>query len=249
MIQLAEKDSEIFGLPFGRVLLEDNFMDWALLKEAIEDSVCRFIRVKIKNFNSEKLSKLNSFDKKLHLLEVLQIHRTPNLIEIPTINDNTNLNYTILTNKQQLAELIKETYTDKPFGNYFPAHLLNQFPLQKQLDCLTAYFSEYHTGKDKNKNTQLFYDNNALIGLTITEVYTDKKGERILFPNYVAVLPEQRNKGYQSKICTVLKQMAIEQKLMYVEGSVRLSNAHSINGFRKAGYKVINNDWIYLIEK
>ena len=249
MIKVSEKDSEILGTAFGRVLLKEHFTDWVLLKNAIEASTCRFIRVKIENFTPEKYTNLSIIKDKLHLLEILQVHQTTNLIDAPSIHLDENITATLLTDKKQLRELILATYSDMAFGNYFPMSLARQLPLDKQLDCLIEYFSEYYLGKDENKKTHLYFHNNTLIGFTITENYYNSLNDHGIFPNYVAVLPEQRNKGYQTKICTILKQMAIQQRLAYVQGSVRLSNIYSANAFRKAGYKAYRNDWIYLIEK
>lgn len=249
MVKVAEKDSEILNTLFGRVLINEHFTDWVLLKNAIEESACRFIRVKIENFTPEKYASLSIIKNKMHLLEILQAHQTSNLYEFSNVTADKNMTTKVLTDKHQLRELILTTYTDIALGNYFPMHLANQLPLAKQLDCLIEYFTEHYLGSDENKNVHLYYDNNALVGFTITEKYYTSENDNGIFPNYVAVLPAHRNKGYQYKLCTILKQMAIEQKLAYVQGSVRISNIFSANAFRKAGYKAYKNDWIFLIEK
>lgn len=72
MVKVAEKDSEILNTLFGRVLINEHFTDWVLLKNAIEESACRFIRVKIENFTPEKYASLSIIKNKMHLLEILQ---------------------------------------------------------------------------------------------------------------------------------------------------------------------------------
>lgn len=159
MITHSKQESRIFGLPFGRINLEENFNSWDELKAQIAVSGCKFIRVKVPNPNALVLDKLKSLTRKLHLLEILRVYRSADLLVTPFQNEHGGLKFELVneSNINTLADIIFESYDDIPFGNYTPPEIMKIFPADVQLKGIVEYFKENYTGHDPDKLAYIAY--------------------------------------------------------------------------------------------
>lgn len=252
MIVYSKQESNILGIPFGRVIIENNFNEWDNLKKEIDDSFSDFIRIKIKNVDGNKINNILRLAPKAHLLEILRVYKTDNLLEIPYKNEYEDLTRVKVTddNKDILAQFILDTYEDIPFGTYTPSHLFAKFPVNVQLQNIIEYFCEYYTGQYDDKAAYLFYNqDNKLVGGVVTEHFNDNNGNAGTFPYYMAVARDARKKGIHYKLCSAIKNIALEKGYPFAIGSTRLSNLYSARAFEKCGYNCIQHDWVYLLEK
>jgi hypothetical protein len=135
MIDYSKQESDIFGVHFGRLNIDEDFDDWSALKAEVDASACNYIRVKIKNPKGPQLDNLFSLAPKVHLLEILRVYRSEDLTVTPFENAHSDLIIEKVndSNKDILGQFILDTYDDVPFGNYTPAHIQERFPADKQL--------------------------------------------------------------------------------------------------------------------
>jgi len=252
MIEYSKQESDIFNVPFGRLNIEEDFSDCESLKQEVATSPCKYIRVKIKNPDGEKLDHLLSLTQKVHLLEILRVYRSEDLRITPFENAHSDLIIEKVNedNKDILGQFIIDTYDDIPFGNYTPKHIQEIFDNKKQLAGIVAYFKEYYTGKDKDKVAYLYYNQNMkLVGCVESDYFNNHENDNGTYSYYVGVARDERNKGIQYKIVNFIKFYIAERGYAYLDGSTRLSNLFSARTMEKNGCKCIRYDWVYLLEK
>lgn len=252
MIDYSKQESDIFGVSFGRLNIEENFEDWAALREEVAVSDCQYIRVKIKNPKGPQLDQLFTLTPKVHLLEILRVYRSEDLSVTPFENAHSDLVIEKVTeqNKNILAQFILDTYDDVPFGNYTPAHILEKFPADKQLLGIVQYFKEHYAGQHKDKLAYLYYNQAGKpLGCVVSDYFDNGKGDSGAYSYYVGVARDERNKGIQYKVVNFIKFFVTERGYKYLDGSTRLSNLFSARTMEKNGCKCIRYDWVYLLEK
>ncbi|MCB0507271.1 MAG: hypothetical protein R2739_06555 [Chitinophagales bacterium] len=252
MIEYSKQESEIFNVPFGRLNIDEDFEDWTSLQQAVTDSNCKYIRIKIQNPRATQLDHILSLAPKVHLLEILRVYRSPDLSVTPFQNEHEEFKIKIVDEKHsdKLAQFIFDTYEDIPFGNYTPASILKIFPTDLQLNGIVEYFKEYYCGKDEKKAAYLFYNaSNKPIGCIVTDYFDNGKGSSGSYSYYVAIARDERNKGYQYKVVNYIKFLVTERGYKFLDGSTRLTNLYSARTMEKVGCKCIRYDWVYLLEK
>ncbi|HQV78419.1 MAG TPA: hypothetical protein PLJ42_05610 [Chitinophagales bacterium] len=252
MIQYSKQESEIFGVPFSRLTIDDTFDNWEQLHHEINQSTSKYIKIKVKNLGQPQINQLHKLKHKLTLLEVLRVYKTKNLFEIPFVHEHEDLITVKATesHKEELSKFVIETYNEIPFGNYTPDYLLEIFPIDKQLQCITSYFCDNFIGQYPDKVAYLYYNQEKkLIGTVISEHYNEGNGDAGTFPYYLAVANDERNKGYQFKLSNATKLFVMNYGYPYIIGSTRLSNSYSAWALEKSGFKCLRHDWIYLLEK
>ncbi len=252
MIEYSNQESKIFGVPFGRLNIDENFTDWNVLKNEIEQSPCKYIRVKIKNPLAAQLDELFRLTPKVHLLEILRVYRSEDLRITPFENAHSDLIKEKVTeeNKHQLEQIILDTYDDIPFGNYTPKSIQDIFPKEKQLAGIIAYFKEFYAGKDPDKVAYLYKNQDGkILGCVVSDYFNNNINDNGTYSYYVGVARDERNKGIQYKIVNFIKYYIAERGYAFLDGSTRLSNLYSARTMEKIGCKCIRYDWIYLLEK
>ncbi|HOY41999.1 MAG TPA: hypothetical protein PLX60_09065 [Chitinophagales bacterium] len=252
MIDYSKQESDIFGVHFGRLNIDEDFDDWSALKEEVDASECNYIRVKIKNPKGPQLDNLFSLAPKVHLLEILRVYRSEDLSVTPFENAHSDLIIEKVNdaNKDILGQFILDTYDDVPFGNYTPAHIQERFPANKQLLGIIEFFKENYAGKDKDKVAYLYFNQDKKpLGCVVSDYFDDGKGDSGTYSYYVGVARDERNKGIQYKVVNFIKFFIAERGYRFLDGSTRLSNLYSARTMEKNGCKCIRYDWVYLLEK
>ncbi len=252
MIEYSKQESEIFGVSFGRLNIEENFTDWNALKEEVDQSECKYIRVKIKNPLAAQLDELFALTPKVHLLEILRVYRSEDLRVTPFENAHSDLIKEKVNedNKELLGQIVLDTYDDIPFGNYTPKSIQKIFSKEKQLAGIIEYFKEYYTGKDIDKVAYLYRNQEQkIVGCVVSDYFNNSVDDNGTYSYYVGVARDERNKGIQYKIVNFIKFYIAERGYAFLDGSTRLSNLYSARTMEKIGCKCIRYDWIYLLEK
>jgi GNAT superfamily N-acetyltransferase len=252
MIEYSKQESDIFNVEFGRLDINEGFINWEQLKKEINETRCKYIRVKIKNPDGAQIDNLLSLTTKTHLLEILRVYRSEDLRITPFENAHNDLKIEKVNdeNKNVFGQFIHDTYDDIPFGNYTPKHIQNIFDKEKQLNGIIAYFKEYYTGKNKDKVAYLYYNQDKkLVGCVVSDYFYNNEDDNGTYSYYVGVARDERNKGIQYKIVNFIKFYIAERGYAFLDGSTRLSNLYSSRTMEKNGCKCIRYDWIYLLEK
>ncbi len=252
MIEYSKQESNIFNVPFGRLNLDENFNDWDVLKQEIKSSPCKYIRVKIKNPNGLQLEKLCSLTSNAHLLEILRVYSSENLLTTPFEHTHNDLIIEIADNNNEsnLGLFVLDTYEDIPFGNYTSSSILNIIPKEIQLNALVAYFNDFYTGKSDDKSAIYFYNTNKkLVGCAIIDLLHEGENSTAAYIYYIGVAKDERNKGNQCKIVQSLKYFIQNKGIEKLYCSTRLLNLFSARAFEKNQFKCIRYDWVYLLEK
>ena len=252
MIDYSKQESDIFGVSFGRLNIEEDFKDWETLKQEVAASDCQYIRVKIKNPKGPQLDHLFSLAPKVHLLEILRVYRSEDLLVTPFENAHSDLIIEKVNdaNKDILGQFILDTYDDIPFGNYTPAHIQQIFSAEKQLHGIIEFFKENYAGKDKDKLAYLYFNQDKKpLGCVVSDYFDDGKGDSGAYSYYVGVARDERNRGIQYKVVNFIKFFVTERGYRFLDGSTRLSNLYSARTMEKNGCKCIRYDWVYLLEK
>jgi hypothetical protein len=252
MIDYSKQESDIFGVHFGRLNIDEDFDDWSALKAEVDASACNYIRVKIKNPKGPQLDNLFSLAPKVHLLEILRVYRSEDLTVTPFENAHSDLIIEKVndSNKDILGQFILDTYDDVPFGNYTPAHIQERFPADKQLLGIIEFFKENYAGKDKDKVAYLYFNQEKKpLGCVVSDYFDDGKVDSGTYSYYVGVARDERNKGIQYKVVNFIKFFIAERGYRFLDGSTRLSNLYSARTMEKNGCKCIRYDWVYLLEK
>lgn len=252
MIEYSKQESDIFEIPFGRLNIEEDFTNWSELKKEVTESDCKYIRVKIKNPKAEQLDHLFELAPKVHLLEILRVYRSEDLMVTPFENAHSDLIIEKVdeNSKDILGQFILDTYDDIPFGNYTPAHIQKRFPADKQLKGIIEYFKENYTGKNKDKVAYLYFNESKKpLGCVVSDYFDNGNGDSGTYSYYVGVARDERNKGIQYKVVNFIKFFVTERGYHYLDGSTRLSNLYSARTMEKNGCKCIRYDWVYLLEK
>lgn len=252
MIEYSRQESEIFGVPFGRLNIEANFQDWDALREAVRASDCRYIRLKIKNPGGKELEQILSLAPKVHLLEILRVYRSADLRVTPYENAHSDLiiEKVDASNVDILCRLIEDTYDDIPFGNFTPSAILEKFPPDKQLKGIIEYFRAHYAGQDPEKVSYIYFSQDKKpLGCVVSDYFNYGPDDNGTYSYYVGVARDERNKGIQYKIVNFIKFYIAERGYAYLDGSTRLSNLFSARTMEKNGCKCIRYDWVYLLEK
>lgn len=250
MIEYSKQESNIFNVPFGRLNLDENFNDWEELKQEINTSPCKFIRVKIKNPNGIQLDKLISLTTNAHLLEILRVYSSEHLSSSSKTQEDLIIEIADNKNNSNLGQFVLDTYEDIPFGNYTSSTILNIIPKEKQLKALAAYFNDFYTGQSDDKCAIYFYNTNKkLIGCSILDLKHEGEKSTAAYIYYIGVSKDERNKGNQFKIVQSLKSFIQNKGIERLYCSTRLLNLFSARAFEKNQYKCIRHDWVYLLEK
>ncbi|MDB5229055.1 MAG: Acetyltransferase domain [Bacteroidota bacterium] len=252
MIQYSKQESEIFEIPFGRLNIEEGFTDWDGLKQEVAESGCQYIRVKIKNPGAEQMDHILALSRKVHLLEILRVYRSEDLLITPFENAHSDLIKEKVndSNKDILEKLIYDTYDDIPFGNFTPANILKRFPTDKQLKGIIEFFKENYAGQDKDKVAYIYFNENKKpVGCVVSDYFNNGPKDCGTYSYYVGVARDERNKGIQFKIVNFIKFYVTERGYSFLDGSTRLSNLYSARTMEKNGCKCTRYDWIYLLEK
>jgi hypothetical protein len=252
MVQYSKQESDIFGIPFGRLDIEEDFEAWDDLRKEVASSPCHYIRVKIKNPKGPELDQLLSLAPKTHLLEILRVYRSADLRVTPYENAHSDLVIEKVddSNKDVLAKLIYDTYDDVPFGNFTPAGILEKFPAEKQLKGIVEFFKSHYAGQDPEKVAYIYYNRERKpLGCVVSDYFNNGPNDSGTYSYYVGVARDERNKGIQYKIVNFIKFYIAERGYAFLDGSTRLSNLYSARTMEKNGCKCIRYDWIYLLEK
>ncbi|HMW13004.1 MAG TPA: hypothetical protein PKK18_01470 [Chitinophagales bacterium] len=252
MIDYSKQESEIFNVPFGRLNIDEHFDEWEKLKAEVASSPCKYIRVKIQNPKGPQLDQLFSLAPKVHLLEILRVYRSEDLLVTPFENAHSDLIIEKIddSNKDILGQFILDTYDDVPFGNYTPAHIQALFPADKQLNGIIEYFKANYAGQHKDKVAYLYFNaDKKPLGCVVSDFFDDGKGDSGAYSYYVGVARDERNKGIQYKVVNFIKFFVTARGYRYLDGSTRLTNLFSARTMEKNGCKCIRYDWIYLLEK
>ncbi|HRG36276.1 MAG TPA: hypothetical protein PK355_08310, partial [Chitinophagales bacterium] len=180
MIDYSKQESEIFNVPFGRLNIDEHFDEWEKLKAEVASSPCKYIRVKIQNPKGPQLDQLFSLAPKVHLLEILRVYRSEDLLVTPFENAHSDLIIEKIddSNKDILGQFILDTYDDVPFGNYTPAHIQALFPADKQLNGIIEYFKTNYAGQHKDKVAYLYFNaDKKPLGCVVSDFFDDGKGD------------------------------------------------------------------------
>ena len=244
MIKYSEQESKIFGVPFGRVDLEKDFVEWKKLKEEISESDCKYVRLRIQSPRSSDLEEINALAKKTHLLEILRVYRS---YDVPVENIHRDLRFEKVnnTNTHLLGTILTETYDDIPFGNYTPSSILKVFPREIQLNALKEYFVQNYTGTTPEKIGYIIYDHleNA-VGCLLTDF-----GINSTYTYYIGIKKEHRSNQIFFRVINFIYFFTKQSNLLYGECAARISNSHSQNALEKSNMKFVRYDWVHLIEK
>lgn len=252
MIEFSKHESEIFNVPFGRLLLEEDFSDWTTLKQQIADSECKYIRVKLKNPRADELDNLFTLAPKVHLLEIMRVYRSADLLttQLPDEPQDICVEIVEQSSKEKLAQFVADTYDDITFGNYTPTHLLKQFPEATQLQNLIEYFRDNYCGNNPNKVAHFYYNQeNKLIACSIVDFLNQHQPNSAAYLYYISTARDERNKGIQFKTVNKLMHIIKNQDYHYFECATRLTNLFSARTMEKSGCKCYRYDWVYLLEK
>ena len=252
MLFYSKSESEVLGVPFGRIEINENFDEWDNLKEEIAQSPCKYIRVKIKNPQADELDQLFALAPKAHLLEILRVYRSEDLRITPFENAYSDLKIFKVDEslKDTLGQFILDTYEDIPFGNYTPKSIRDIFPVEKQLKSLIDYFRNNYAGQDIDKVAYLYYNqSNKLVACLISEYIAKNKSEHGTYSYYAGVAKDERNKGIQYKILNHSKFYITERNYAFFYAATRLTNLYSAKAVEKNDFKCIGYDWVYLLEK
>lgn len=244
MIEYSKQESEIFGVPFGRANLEENFDNWNDLKKEFSNSECRFLRIKIQNPKAQNIDELNAKFDKVHLLDILRVYRS---FDVPVENIHRNLRFEVVTPAtiHILEDIINETYDDMPFGNYTPSAILKIFPREIQLKALKEYFTEFYDGRLSDKIGYIIYDNlENSVGCLVTDFL-----ENSTYTYYIGVKKEFRSNQIFFRVINFIYYFTKQRDLAYGECAARISNFYSQKTLEKSNMRFVRYDWVYLIEK
>jgi GNAT superfamily N-acetyltransferase len=252
MIEYSKQESDIFGIPFGRLNIDEDFNDWESLREAVNNSECKYIRLKVKNPRAAELDHINSLAQKAHLLEILRVYRSEDLMVTPFENAHSDLIIEKVNtgNSKILSKLIMDTYDDIPFGNFTPSSILEKFPQEKQLKGIIDYFEANYAGQHPDKIAYIYFSQDKKpLGCVVSDYFNYGTNDNGAYSYYVGVARDERNKGIQYKIVNFIKFYVTERGYSYLDGSTRLNNLYSARTMEKNGCKCIRYDWVYLLEK
>lgn len=246
-IEYSNHESDIFGVSFGRINIEENFTDWTKIQEEIAISDYKYIRAKVKNPINTDIDNLKELGKSAHLLEIVKSYTTErlNTYEIVSICDDYVYVKVTPDTKKIFFETFNETYEDIPFGTYTPGVLLERFSIPLQRECLSTYFYNYYDGSCPGKESFLIYNKQEnLVGCLTIDFFADET-----YSYYVGIKKEFRKNDILLKTINFIHLETQRRNLFYAKGSARLHNVYSQKAFDKSGMKCTGYDWIFLIEQ
>lgn len=247
MVEFSKIESDIFNLSFGRLNMTDELIDNLIIKQKIKQLNLDFIRLKIRNPNTKQIHQLHDLCKQVHLVEILRVY-VYNIFYPFSINDASKQElFYKKVDKDDINELIfiiKNTYTDIPFGNYTSPYILNFFPVDKQLNNFIEYYKIELLKPLTNKIAFIIYnESNESIGCIISEVINDSS-----YTYYVGVLEKHRNRNVLTQTIKFIKTIVEQSNLKSGFGAARLSNIYSQKAFEKNNMDFIGYDFVYLLE-
>src|SRR5580704_16539087 len=99
MVEYSEQESKLFGVDFGRLIIPAGFNNWELVEEEVLHSKCKYIRARIQNPKSAGLEKLGNLGRKAHLLEILRLYSSEDLLVTPFENEHFGLNFELVNER------------------------------------------------------------------------------------------------------------------------------------------------------
>lgn len=246
MIEYSKRESDIFGVLFGRAEIKDTTTDWNAIDSKIKSKKFDFIRLKIKNPTTEQTHQLHQLSKQVHLLEILRVYgnEISQRKDITFAFDDYIYKTVDSSNMDKLISIIENTYEDIPFGNYTSPYILNLFPAEKQRENFIDYYRNEFQKTNNNKTAHIIYNlQNVAIGCIVTEVFKD-----YTYTNYVGVLKQFRNKHVLTKTINFIQYTYLLDNFPLGFGAARLSNIHSQKAFESNGMFLHGYDFIYLLE-
>lgn len=246
MVDYSGHESDIFGILFGRLSIDEHFSNWHAIQEEIASSDYKYIRAKIKNPLNSDIDNLKELGKAAHLLEIVRSYTTHDLTtyQVESVFDDFIYVKVQEATKDLFLQTFNETYEDIPFGSYTPAVLLEKFSISLQRKSISSYFYNYYDGSCPDKRAYLIYNKQEEVVGCLTIDFFDTE----TYSYYVGVKKEFRKKDILLKTINFIHYTTQQDNLLYAKGSARLHNVYSQKAFDKSGMKCTGYDWIFLLE-
>ena len=244
MIIHSPSESKLFNIKFGRyegVLDRPEEMYLQILGDKFD-----FVRLKISNPGDDLFLLLDRIGFPFYLLD---IHRLYDLdlttYEIPPM-EIPEMEFTVCngSQKEQMKQLVRDTYTESPMGFFRNEMLEKIFPVQLQIENFASYISENFVEQgNPAKRGWLIKLNNEFIGCACTEF----KNLHSYTP-YIGLLPQFRKKHLFTNIARYLQRAMKEGGCKFATGSARLHNIASQVHFEREGQKYTQHDYVFMLD-
>jgi hypothetical protein len=246
MVEYSGHESDVFGISFGRLNLDEHFSNWQAIQDEIAFSNYKYIRTKIKNPTNSDLDNLKELGKSAHLLEIVRSYTTHDLTtyRVESIFDDFIYVKVQEDTRNLFLQTFNDTYEDIPFGSYTPAVVLEKFSISLQRKSISSYFYNYYDSSCPEKQAYLIYNKQQdLVGCLTIDFFNTET-----YSYYVGVKKEFRKKDILLKTINFIHFTTQQSNLLYAKGSARLHNVYSQKAFDKSGMKCTGYDWIFLLE-
>lgn len=244
MIEFSARESELFGVRFGRATITSDFKDWEQVRRLSTDLRLDYLRLKIVNPDDTFLDHFNSIGWQADLMGVIRLYKII-AKEAHAVHESPVARFKKATteDKQLLKNLLIQTYTEVPFGFFQYKHLLDKFPLDKQLDNIGSYIAENFCGQYKEREAYIGY----LDGKPIECFASDFTDGSTAVTLYAGILTEYRDNDLFKDMIRFFKQLCWQKGMAKSICGARLENLSSQYAMEREGSVSYGTEWVYMI--
>ncbi len=244
MIEFSARESELFGVRFGRATITSDFRDWEQVRRLSTEMQLDYLRLKIVNPDDSFLDHFNSINWHADLMGVIRLYKivakeAHATYEAPV----ATFKRATEADKQLLKDLLIQTYTEVPFGFFQYKALLEKFPHQKQLENIGTYISDNFCGQHKDREAYIGYVNGKAIECFASD-FTDGSTAVTL---YAGILTEHRDNDLFKDMIRFFKQLCWQKGMKKSICGARLENLSSQYAMEREGSVSYGTEWVYMI--
>lgn len=244
MIEFSARESELFGVRFGRATITSDFKDWERLRRLSADMQLDYLRLKVVNPEDSFLDHFCQADWHADLMGVIRLYKIV-AREAHAHYDAPVARFQKVTesDKQLLKDLLIKTYTEVPFGFFQYKALLGKFPLEKQLENIGSYIADNFCGQYHDKEAYIGYVN----GKPIECFASDFSDGTTAVTLYAGILTEHRDHDLFKDMIRFFKQLCWQKGMAKSICGARLENLSSQYAMEREGSVSYGTEWVYMI--
>lgn len=244
MIDFSERESSLFGLRFGRASINSGFDEWALVEKESRALNLNYLRLKVVNPDNGFLAQFNAALPKVYFTGVIRLYKII-ITEAHALHLNPVAQFRKATpaDRQLLKELLKETYTDVPFGFYQYPELSKNFPLHLQMENISSYLSDYFCGVEEGKEAYIGYLN----GEPVECFASDFRDGRTANTLYAGIKPQYRDNDLFKDMIRFFKNQCLQKGMAKSICGARLENLSSQIAMEKENSVCYGHEWVYML--
>lgn len=244
MIEFSARESELFGVRFGRATITSDFRDWQLLLTRSQDMQLDYLRLKMVNPHDTFLDQFSSVAWHADLLGVIRLYKIV-AKEAHAQYDHPVARFSkaSLADKELLKDLLIRTYTETPFGFFQYRRLSDIFPLDKQLENIGTYIADNFCGQYPDKEAYIGY----LDGQPIECFASDFSDGSTAVTLYAGILTEHRDHDLFKDMIRFFKQLCWQKGMKKSICGARLENLSSQYAMEREGSVSYGTEWVYMI--